>query len=94
MNIINILHNYFSYCRKYLTRNVRVNGGKVIRPMGLKRLKNARSTLGVKVDGTCCVKIYKNKFYRGTSQKLLTGHDGHIDFSNIRSMKFGVCSWI
>ena len=84
---------YF-YCRKYLTRNTHVNGGNVIRPMGLKRLKNGQSSSGVKVDGTCCVKIYSRKSYRGRSQKLQVTHDDNINFSHIRSMKFGVCSWI
>ena len=89
---IMIILLYFIF-RKHLTRSGTQYGGNLLRPMGVKKLFNGRSTSGVKVRGNCCVKIYGRTFYRGQSQKLYVGYNGLPDFSNIRSLKFGVCSW-
>ena len=60
--------------------------------MGIRRLINGKSRSGVKVVGTCCVKIFEKRRYRGQIQKLPVGFDEVTDFSHIKSIKFGVCS--
>ena len=77
-----------------MTRDVTEGGESVIRLMGLKKLKGGKSISGVKLTGTCCVKIFAGKRFRGTSQKIEIGHDGSINFRTIRSITFGVCSWL
>ena len=43
------------------------------------------------VSGTCCVKIYSKKHYRGESELLHPGHNGDYNLDKIRSYKFQEC---
>ena len=45
----------------------------------------------VAVSGTCCVKIYSKKYYRGESEILYPGHNGNYNLDKIRSYKFQEC---
>ena len=77
-----------------MTRDVTEGGETVIRPMAFKKLKNGKSSSGVKLTGTCCVIIFEGRRFRGRSQKIEIGHNGPINFRTLRSIKFGVCSWL
>ena len=79
---------------KHLTRDETAGGESVIRLMGFKKLKNGKSMSGVKLTGNCCVKIFERSHFRGLSQKIEIGHNGPINFRTLRSIKFGVCSWL
>ena len=46
----------------------------------------------VKVDGTCCAKLFKGIRYRGRNHFLGVGFDDAPDFSQIRSLKIGRCN--
>ena len=69
-------------------------GETVIRPMGFKKLKKGKSISGVELTGTCCVRIFERRYFRGSSQKIEVGYNGPINFNTLRSIKFGVCSWL
>ena len=77
-----------------MTRDATEGGNPVLRPLGFKKVKNGKSSQGVKLTGTCCVKIFERTRYQGRSQKIQLGHDDTINFVKFRSMKFGVCSWL
>ena len=75
-------------CRVYyLTANGRRNGGNVSYILGYKQRFPKEA---IKVEGTCCVRIYKRKGYRGDSQKLQKNYIGKS--FQFRSLKWGVCN--
>ena len=61
-------------------------------PGGFRKINFAKNVNRLGIDGTCCVKIYKRKRYRGESQFLELGFDNVPNFSTIRSIKYGFCN--
>merc|ERR1712062_620062 len=80
----------------HLTDNATQGGLVVIRPTGYKKtfITTRNRNDHVENSGTCCVKLYTRRRYQGISQELEVGHSGGLNFSKIRSLKWGVCSQI
>ena len=71
----------------YLTDTGLSNGDDVYDMLGYR---SRRPTRAIEVIGTCCVRIFKKKRYRGFSEKLPVGHFGTT--FRFRSIKWGVCN--
>ena len=56
---------------------------------GFKKIKNIEV---VKLDGTCCVDIFKSSNFRSNKQNLWPGSEKKPNFGTIGSFKYGYCN--
>ena len=70
----------------------RKSRNNVRKPRGFRKIDFAKNVNRIRIDGTCCIKIYKSKRYRGENQFLGRGFDNIPNFSTIRSFKYGFCN--
>ena len=60
---------------------------------GIPKIKNLENIIVVKLDGTCCVDIFKSSNFRGSNKEILwPGSEKKPNFRTIGSFKYGYCN--